>query len=50
MEKKFEILLPEVKVFDAPCESLDGVHAGVYSPANLMAIIPAYSIEYRALP
>ena len=29
----FEIALPEENVFDAPCASLGGVPAGIYSPA-----------------
>jgi hypothetical protein len=29
----FEIALPEDNVFDAPCSSLGGVPAGIYSPA-----------------
>jgi hypothetical protein len=31
--KVFEIALPEDNVFDAPCASLGGVPAGIYSPA-----------------
>ncbi len=31
--KVFEVALPEDNVFDAPCASLGGVPAGIYSPA-----------------
>jgi hypothetical protein len=31
--KVFEVALPEDNIFDAPCASLGGVPAGIYSPA-----------------
>lgn len=42
----FEISLPEVNVFDAPCESFGDVRAGVYSPA----VADGYYVRLKPLP
>jgi hypothetical protein len=44
--KVFEVALPEENIFDAPCEGLGGVPAGIYSPA----VDDGFYVRLKSLP